>query len=367
MKPWALWLSGAFTAGIVLLALAAGWRATPVREAPDTAGWWDGHVAREFESHYDAVFPVRTLGINLWGAIAYVLFNEGKAGVVVGRDGWLYTAEEFEVRPGAEAVLQAHLDQIAAARQALDRHGTRLLVALVPAKARLEPETLGARQPAALHATLYADALQAMRGQAVLAPDLQQALAACRATREVFLRTDTHWTPAGARCAAEQLAAHARAAGLLTHDAAAYRTTVEPAASHRGDLMSFLPLDPWFARLLPPEDRLEVQRTEPLAPAGGLLDEAPRPEVVLVGTSYSANPKWNFTGALQQAFAEDVVNYAAPARGPFAPMREYLASADFRAAAPRLVIWEIPERYLPVRDDAPAPSTDLATAKGKVP
>jgi alginate O-acetyltransferase complex protein AlgJ len=351
MKTWTLWLSGAFTAGIVVLALAAGWRAAPVTAVPDTGGWRDGQVTREFESHYDAVFPVRTFGINLWGAIAYVLFDEGKPGLVVGRNGWLYTAEEFDARPGAEARVQAHLDEVAAARRELDRHGARLLVALVPAKARVEADTLGARRPALLHATLYADALQAMRGQAALAPDLHQALAACRAAREVFLRTDTHWTPAGARCAADTLAAHARAAGLLaaTPTPTKFRTTVAPAASHRGDLMSFLPLDPWFARLLPPEDRLEAQHTEPLA--GGLFDEAPSPAIVLVGTSYSANPKWNFTGALQQAFAEDVVNYAAPARGPFAPMREYLGSAELRAAPPRVVIWEIPERYLPMLDE----------------
>jgi alginate O-acetyltransferase complex protein AlgJ len=79
---------------------------------------------------------------------------------------------------------------------------------------------------------------------------------------------------------------------------------------------------------------------------------------VLVGTSYSANPLWNFTGALQEAFGEDVVSYATPAHGPFLPMQEYLDSADFKARAPRLVIWEMPERYLPMRDgkDSAAPT-----------
>lgn len=375
MKTWTLWLSGAFATAIVLVALAAGWRAAPLGGAAATAGWWDGHPTREFEAHYDAVFPVRTLGINVWGAISYLLFDEGKPGVVVGRDGWLYTAEEFAGAPGAAAQVQAHLDAIGAARAELARHGSALLVALVPAKARVVPEHLGGRRPAPVHATLYALALGAVRGQGIAAPDLHEALLTCRAAGEVFLRTDTHWTPAGARCVAGRLAAHARSAGLRAREAVAYRTTVAPAAAHRGDLMSFLPLDPWFARLLPPQDRLERQSTEPVTPASGgpgsspgqeLLDDAPRPDIVLVGTSYSANPNWNFTGALQQAFAEDVVNYAAPAHGPFVPMREYLDSTDFRAAPPHLVIWEIPERYLPMRDDAPAARTHSATDEGKI-
>jgi alginate O-acetyltransferase complex protein AlgJ len=355
MKTWSVWLSGAFAAGLLLLAVAAGWRAAPVRI--DTAGWWDGSATRAFESHYDAVFPVRTLGINLWTAIGYALFDEGKPGLVVGRHDWLYTVEEFAAAADAGAQVTAHLGQIDEARRRLARRGSALLVALVPAKARIYPQHLAGQKPAALHAELYAQALAALRAQRILAPDLQRTLAACATVHQAFLRTDTHWTPAGARCAAERLAVSARSAGLRARQTVAYRTSLAPAAAHRGDLLTFLPLDPWFAGLLPQPDRLEVPRTEPAA-RGGLLDEQPRPEVVLIGTSYSADPKWNFTGALQQAFGEDVVNYAAPARGPFVPMREYLDSAALRAAPPRLVIWEIPERYLPLRDDAADPSPE---------
>jgi len=77
-----------------------------------------------------------------------------------------------------------------------------------------------------------------------------------------------------------------------------------------------------------------------------LLGDAETPEVALVGTSYSAQPRWNFHGALQEALQQDVGNYAKEGLGPFAPMFEYLKSADFAQAPPRLVVWEIPERYL---------------------
>jgi len=361
MKTWNLWLSSAFAGAILLLAAAAGWRAAPRDAAGPGAGarWWNGAVTREFESHYDAVFPTRALGINAWAAIGYVLFREGKPGVVVGRDGWLYTAEEFDAAPDAAAQVDAHLALVGSVRELLAARHSALLVALVPAKARVRPEPLGARLPPPAHQALYARALAGVQRQQIPAPDLLAALSACRRrgppAEPMFLRTDTHWTPAGARCAAESLAGAARGAGLATPRPGAYRTVVGGAVPHRGDLLAFLPLEPWFEGLLPPPDALAVHRTEPLAASAGLLDDVAAPAVTLVGTSYSADARWNFAGALRQALGEDVVSYAAPAHGPFAPMLEYLDSPDFASAPPRLVIWEMPERYLPMRDgDGPS-------------
>src|SRR5688572_8514492 len=163
MKTWTVWLSGAFAAAILLLAVTAGWRAAPAGGAAVAAdaGWWDGAFTREFESHYDAVFPVRTLGINTWAAISYLLFREGKPGVVVADDGWLYTSEEFTVGPGAEAQVEAHLALIGQVHERLAARGTGLVVAVLPSKARVYPEPLGARRPPALHAGLYGRALGA--------------------------------------------------------------------------------------------------------------------------------------------------------------------------------------------------------------
>src|SRR5688572_13491436 len=142
MKTWTVWLSGAFAAAILLLAVTAGWRAAPAGGAAvaTDAGVWNGAFTREFESHYDAVFPVRTLGINTWAAISYLLFREGKPGVVIAADGWLYSSEEFTLKPDAEAQVEAHLAQVGQVRERLAARGTALLVALLPAKARVYPE-----------------------------------------------------------------------------------------------------------------------------------------------------------------------------------------------------------------------------------
>jgi alginate O-acetyltransferase complex protein AlgJ len=324
-------------------------RAVPF-ELPAGADLVDGRMAKAFETHYDERFPARTLGTNVWAAIDYLVFDEGRPGVGVGSDGWLYTDEEFKTYPDAEATLATHLALIPWVRDELARQGTQLVVALVPSKARIYPEHLGTRRPAALHVGLYGQARHALQEAGIAAPDLERALNDCKRRHPAFLRTDTHWTPAGARCVAEAV----RAGAGATPGAVAFRTQPAGVEEHRGDLLSFLPLDPYFTRLLPPPERVEVSRTERVAESGegdGLFDDSAAPAVVLVGTSYSADARWNLTGALQEALGEDVVNYAAKGQGPFAPMLDYLLNSSALPRAPRLLVWEIPERYLPLAQD----------------
>lgn len=349
MRPVLIVQSSLFALLVLGVAAAAGSRVVPF-QVPAGVDWTDGRLAKAFESHYDARFPGKTLATNVWAAIDYLLFNEGRPGVVIGQRGWLYTDEEFKAYADAQATVSTHLALIPWVRDELARQGSELVVALVPSKARIYPEHLGDRRPAALHAGLYVQARAALAAAGISAPDLASALDACKRSGPTFLRTDTHWTPAGARCAAEAVRA---AAGPAANAAPArYRTRVESTGEFRGDLFRFLPLEPYFSRLLPPPERIEVRRTEATA-AGGqdLLGDGATPRVVLVGTSYSADPRWNLTGALQEALQEDVVNFAARGKGPFVPMLEYLLNGADAGAAPRLVIWEIPERYLPMAQD----------------
>jgi alginate O-acetyltransferase complex protein AlgJ len=110
-----------------------------------------------------------------------------------------------------------------------------------------------------------------------------------------------------------------------------------------------LPLGSFQERIGPAFDALSEQTTEVARESlgGGLFGESTIP-VTLVGTSYSANPLWNFEGALKEALGADVLNVANQGEGPVVPMRDYLTGAEFRDAPPDLVIWEIPERFIHV-------------------
>lgn len=321
----------------------------------------DGRMAHDFESHYDQAFPARSFGISLWAAIDYALFHEAQTGVIVGKDGWLYTDEEFKVDDGAAARVEGHLAEIARLRDRLAAQQVRLVVAVVPAKARVYPEHLRGRVPPALHAALYARARQALRENGIAQADLLTPLSAGKSAGPTFLRTDTHWTPRGAALAAQAIAGSARTLLPAPDAPAAYATAAGAAVEHRGDLLNFLPLDPYFAWLLPPAERVAPPHTEGAA-GGDLFGEAAAPRVALVGTSYSANPDWNFAGALEQALGEDVANYARDGLGPFEPLRRYLDSRDFATTPPQLVIWEIPERYLAVDAQPAKPVSGAAKA-----
>jgi alginate O-acetyltransferase complex protein AlgJ len=125
-------------------------------------------------------------------------------------------------------------------------------------------------------------------------------------------------------------------------------TEVTTATPHEGDLLNYIPLGSLQERIGPTCDSIyERQTTQQGESSGGLFGSSTIP-VTLVGTSYSANSLWNFEGALKASLGSDVLNVANQGEGPVVPMREYLAGADFRDTPPELVIWEIPERFIPV-------------------
>jgi alginate O-acetyltransferase complex protein AlgJ len=62
-----------------------------------------GHASSAFESTYRRAALYRDDAVGLFGAVRYDLFGEGRHGVVVGNDGWLFTAEEFETAANADA------------------------------------------------------------------------------------------------------------------------------------------------------------------------------------------------------------------------------------------------------------------------
>lgn len=338
-------LSGAF----LLIAMAAGAVMTVTTKAARTfpAGQdvVTGKAAHAYETGLDAGVPFRTPSVNFWGTVNYGLFHEAREGALVGSDGWLYTSEEFQT--SAPKVDQSDVAQklayIREVRDQLKAQGSELLVALVPAKVRTYPEHLGGLQVPAVKANLYEDFRTRVLALGVPAPDLYAALVQAKPQGDVFVRTDTHWSPLGANVAAKVLAKTVKQAfPALTLPPAQFKTTVPTTTTNIGDLLRYLPLPPGEG---PQAAKVFIPETEKVDAGGGLLGED-LVAVTLVGTSYSAVKDWNFEGALKQALGADVLNVADPGQGPVVPMRAYLKSQAIKDAPPKLVIWEMPERYL---------------------
>ena len=124
-------------------------------------------------------------------------------------------------------------------------------------------------------------------------------------------------------------------------------STVRASSQPRpGDLLRLMGLQDVPDALRPPADQEAAQTT--VAQGGGLgaglLGAAQ--QVVLAGSSYGL--RGNFHGALQQALGSAVLNVSREGADFSGSLRPYLHDPAFRDTPPRVLVWEIPERFLPV-------------------
>ncbi|EFH13508.1 alginate O-acetyltransferase AlgX-related protein [Teichococcus cervicalis] len=280
-------------------------------------------------------------GLFRWG-----LFGSGGPQLRVGCDDWLYLTEELRPWPRPEADMRARAEGLARAARALAERNITLLVAVVPDKARRHPEHLcGA--PWSAQAQARHDAFMALlqaRGLNALS-----LLPALRGADPAYYRTDTHWNQEGAAAAAAAIAAHLPPGVALAREQRFATTLEDTERNGPGDLLRLMSLDNMPDPFRPRPDRehrattAALEGSEP-AGGGGLLDETPAPEVVLLGSSYSLNG--NFLGALQQALDSTVISFAQAGGGFSGAATSYFASEAFRDTPPRLIVWEMPERVV---------------------
>lgn len=309
-------------------------------------GGWSAAYQEEFD-HESLLLQPATV---IWGVLEYALFRQGRSGVLIGSEGWLFTSEEFgipNVAGDSEEIFAANLAAIGEVRRRLALDGVELVVALVPAKARIYPEHLGRYQLPSASQKRYRRALSGLRASGVPTVDLLPSLRGVKNEEQLFLRTDTHWTPAGAEVAATEVSGFVASLGSFNWlGETRFITFEEEEARLRGDLTRFLPLGPFYQSLGPEDDLIALRKTSAQDGASGALFGSVELPVTLVGTSYSADERWNFAGALREELGSDLLIAAQAGEGPYPPMAEYLASKAYRTARPELVLWEIPERYL---------------------
>lgn len=344
--PLLRWLPATFLLATVLIGTALTVTSKGLRELPKNQDVVTGKWMHAFETGLDAGVPFRDPAVAFWGTANYRLFDEAREGALVGADGWLYTSEEFQTGTpsGDAAKVSEKLSYIQQVDQQLRAQGARLMVVLVPAKARVYPEHLGRYRIPGSKATRYQAFRNSVVSLGIPAPDIYSALMQAKPQGEVFIRTDTHWSPLGAEVTAQKIAQAVRQAFAdLDLPAAEFQTAQAATPSNLGDLLRYLPLPRGEG---PQATPVRVPTTQKSGGSeGGLLGDDPV-AVTLVGTSYSAVKDWNFEGALKQALGTDVLNVADEGQGPVVPMRAYLKSPALKNNPPKLVIWEIPERFL---------------------
>lgn len=270
---------------------------------------------------------------------------------VVGKNEWLFYNYEMSEASHA-ASTNVSLDLIQRFNRVLAANGVNLVVVMVPVKMRIYSEHL----PDDIKINDYMASNYERMNKALLAAnvktiDLNTAFVNSpkrNSDTPLFFRLDTHWTPTGAMLAAETVKAGINSNSVLK---AALDATPEEAfklaianrkrPSKGRDLVENLPKN---ALTFAPEMVAQVNVTRVQAPKEDLLGNRTPVGLTLVGSSYSMD--WTgFGDALRYSLQRDILSVAVAAdQGSWVGIESYLRDDAFQTKAPKMIVWEMPER-----------------------
>ena len=313
--------------------------------------WLDfrqGRSTGALEKQLDQKLPARPGLITAANSVRYLLTGSGGEQVRTGKDGWLFLTEELRFDADGSANLRARAELLGAASRSLASQGVKLVVALVPDKARVYSSKLASGLYPNYNSSRYTDGLSAFQRQGVTTVNLLQPLAQAAVKGEVYYRTDTHWNQAGAQVAAEAIASAIKPLPLEL-ESTSFSSKSSPPVERPGDLIRLMGLGDTAKLLgLQPDTEAPVVTQQSSAQSTGLFGDSAVP-VVLTGTSYSLRA--NFVGYLQQALSAKVLNAAKDGGGFLQATTLYLKDDAFRSSKPKVLLWEVPERFLWTRLD----------------
>ena len=281
---------------------------------------------------------------------SWLLFHDTGARVRPGCTGWLFLTDEMRINRHAQVNAQTKVAAVRQIQQQLAGRGIRLLVAVVPDKSRIASAQLcDLRRPLQLQhrAEAWVEGLNKAGVSAVdLAPVLQSV------GSDAYLRTDTHWSEAGASAAAMAIAVQVQAMGISATPHKDYETVLQDLSRRPGDLVRLAGLE-WLPVGLQPAaesvaaSRFSEEIDSSQSDADNLDDlfgDDNLPNVALIGTSFSRNS--NFAGFLQQALGAPIGDFSKDGGEFSGGANGYFSNPAFVQTPPKLVIWEIPERDL---------------------
>ncbi|WP_416396924.1 alginate O-acetyltransferase AlgX-related protein [Allohahella sp. A8] len=329
-------------AGMLVYSLPQLWRfATTEKDAASL--FLSGELSRKFERAYDSEFFVREAAIEAWSNLSYWAFDEGLSGVIIGKDGWLFTNQEHLFPQNMDAVVERELRAVREAADVLKRAGKRLVVLPVPMKVDVYSDYARYAvddKAAALHSAF----LTGLTASGIEFADVRPAFLAHKNEAPLYLKRDTHWTSHGARLAAQTLAVS------FPDLVGATSFTTEPLGSteFKGDLTNFIKMSEWLAPELVEIERIDRFQTiaaTSVEDESALFGES-TVEVALVGSSYTKMDEWNLSGFVKEAIRSDLITVAVEAKGPVAAMEEFFAAGLPADKDLKTIIWEFPVRSL---------------------
>lgn len=273
--------------------------------------------------------------------------------VLIGKNDWLFTPYEFAQTSDA-ADTQATVQLFQKANKLFERKGIALALVIVPSKIRIHSDQLPDSKPVDSYtAGKYENAVKELRAGGVNVVNLSQPFLASphrSSDTPLFLRLDTHWSPAGAMLAGETIKATIDStptlkAALDSTPPAAYTMAyaAKKSITRARDLVHLLPKE---KQTFTPEQVLNFRVTRTSASQASLQGAGDAVGITVIGSSYT-NKNTGYPDAIRFTLQRDLLDISIPVdQGPWVGMEAYLKDGAFKTNPPKLIIWEIPEREL---------------------
>ncbi|OGU10765.1 MAG: hypothetical protein A2075_06325 [Geobacteraceae bacterium GWC2_58_44] len=260
--------------------------------------------AKKFESSIEEEsWLLKALGPAVENLLIGTL-GSGSRDVYCGRDGWLFFRPTIEyltgpgfLDPGVmkrralsgttpkEAVQPDPVSAIVDFRDQLAQRGIELVVLPSPAKATIYPERFSARYAqisTPLQNPSYPEFVRRLEARGIRVFDPAPLLLQAKGKKELFLKTDTHWSPAGAELVARNLADYLEKNRLLPGKTPCSYPQLAAHAENAGDLAAMLKGSKEYGY---GKERVELRQIR--QPDGTPWSASPDAEILFLGDSYA--------------------------------------------------------------------------------
>jgi alginate biosynthesis protein AlgX len=242
--------------------------------------------------------------------------------------------------------------QLAELSQALAALGTTLIYVPLPTKSLSMPDQLpqAARDlgfDLATATTVHDEMIRRLTEGGVLTTNLRVPLRTAPEAQPSFFGTDYRMTPAGARRAAEALAAVIAATpGFDALPKSRFETRSTGSTVIPSDMYNILQRHctatlPFVETEIFATTRFQAGAVQGDNTIFGAATANAR--IALLGTEYTGGALANMSGFLAENTGLDVIEYVVDGGGSFAAMSSYLTSRAFAEARPAYLIWANPE------------------------
>lgn len=271
--------------------------------------------------------------------------------IAPGEGTWLFRSEvDLSNQFGIPAEMQPQFKRLI---DAFTAKQVQVVIAVQPTRGMMHRDKVRADSAYGFDYPLARRNLETFLGQlragGALVPDILP-LVDKPPAQDYFFRRDHHWTPSGAQATARIVADTVLQQPFYAElSKKTYRTEPSVMVPKDGTMSRGL------KRICGNNYGFQYVRGFQTVPAGddmsALFEEEAAPEVVLVGTSNSANrddetKNYNFDGYLKEYLSVDILNLALPGAGQEGALLNYLQSADYSPdAPPKMIIWELPASF----------------------